>query len=61
MYYVFIGGRGSLGFGEDALQSLPGKVGSQVCMQPAVSFFFFLSIRLSLPHGSENCLISSWT
>ncbi|EFH61800.1 hypothetical protein ARALYDRAFT_898795 [Arabidopsis lyrata subsp. lyrata] len=41
--------RGSLGFGEDALQSLPGKVGSQVCMQPAVSFFFFyLSVYLFL-------------
>ncbi|XP_020885858.1 acylamino-acid-releasing enzyme isoform X2 [Arabidopsis lyrata subsp. lyrata] len=25
--------RGSLGFGEDALQSLPGKVGSQMCSQ----------------------------
>ena len=27
-YYIFL--RGSLGFGEEALQSLPGKVGSQV-------------------------------
>ena len=43
--------RGSLGFGEEALQSLPGKVGQQVLIMYLVllhllwSFFFLFNFK----------------
>lgn len=35
-------GRGSLGFGEEALQSLPGNIGSQVLLFAEMQYSFLL-------------------
>lgn len=43
--------RGSLGFGEEALQSLPGKVGSQVLIVDYGSMIYFIIANLLCSFG----------